>query len=57
MMECNGIAMLPEQLKPNAIIRGPLFPDTVQVVVATQMGGNVKFNGYGLKTSKLGGVN
>jgi len=44
--------MLPEQLKPNAIIRGPLFPEPVQVVVVQQMGGNVKFNGYGLKTGQ-----
>jgi superfamily II DNA or RNA helicase len=44
--------MLPEHLKPNAIIRGPLFPEPVQVVAALHLGGNVKLNGYGLKTGQ-----
>lgn len=44
--------MLPEHLKPNAIIRGPLFPEPVQVVAALHLSGNVKLNGYGLKTGQ-----
>ena len=44
--------MQPEQLKPNAIIRGPLFPEPVQIVAAIHLAGNVKLNGYGLKTGQ-----
>jgi superfamily II DNA or RNA helicase len=44
--------MLPEHLKANAIVRGPLFPELVQVVMATHFGGTVKLDGRGLQTGK-----
>ena len=37
--------MLLEQLKPNIIVRGPIFSEAVQVVVAIPMGSSVKFVG------------
>src|ERR1035438_1348967 len=42
-----------EDLKPNKILRGPLFPEPVQVLIATPMGPAVKLIGKGLNTSKL----
>jgi hypothetical protein len=42
-----------EDLKPNKILRGPLFPEPVQVLIATPMGTAVKLIGKGLNTSKL----
>ncbi len=45
--------MLPEQLKPGAILRGPIFPESVQVVLVTPMGTSMKLIGKGLTTGKL----
>src|SRR5208283_46503 len=44
--------MLVEQLKPNIIIRGPIFPEPVQVIVAIPMGTSVKLVGKGLNTNQ-----
>jgi len=45
--------MLTEELKPNIIIEGPLFPEPIQVITATPMGQSVKIQGKGLKTQKI----
>ena len=45
--------MKSEDLKPNKILRGPLFPEPVQVLVATPMGSAVKLIGKGLQTNKV----
>src|SRR5271163_3207277 len=45
--------MLIEQLKPNAIVRGPIFPEPVQVIVAIPMGISVKLIGKGLNTNQV----
>lgn len=37
--------MKSEDLKPNKILRGPLFPEPVQVLIATPMGSAVKLIG------------
>ncbi len=41
------------ELKPNKILRGPLFPEPVQVIVTVPMGAGVKLIGKGLQTSKV----
>ena len=41
-----------ETLKPNAIVRGPLFPERVQVILAVSMGESVKLIGKGLTSGK-----
>ena len=41
--------MLIDELKPNIIVRGPIFPEPVQVIVAIPMGTSVKLVGKGLK--------
>src|SRR5580658_5728686 len=45
--------MLVEQLKPNIVIRGPIFPEPVQVIVAIPMGTSVKLVGKGLNTNQV----
>jgi hypothetical protein len=45
--------MLAHQLKPHVIIHGPLFPEPVQVIVATPIGASVKLVGKGLRTSQV----
>ncbi len=45
--------MLLDQLKPGVILRGPIFPEPVQVVLVTPMGASVKLIGKGLTTGKL----
>src|SRR5438876_3007635 len=45
--------MLLDQLKPNIIVRGPIFPEPVQVIVAIQMGTSVKLVGKGLNTNQV----
>ncbi len=45
--------MLIEQLKPNAIVRGPIFPEPVQVLVAIPMGTSIKLVGKGLSTNQV----
>ena len=41
------------QLKPNKILRGPLFPEPVEVLVTVPMGDAVKLIGRGLQTGKV----
>src|SRR5438034_1249558 len=42
-----------EQLKPNIIVRGAIFPEPVQVIVVVPMGNSVKLIGKGLTTGKV----
>jgi superfamily II DNA or RNA helicase len=42
-----------DQLKPNVIVRGPIFPEPVQVIVAIPMGASVKLIGKGLNTGQV----
>ena len=42
-----------EDLKPNSILRGPLFPEPVQLIVAIPMGVSVKLVGKGLRTGQV----
>ena len=45
--------MLLNQLKPNIIVRGPIFPEPVQVLVVIPMGEAVKLIGKGLTTGQV----
>ena len=45
--------MLLDQLKPNVIVSGPIFPEPVQVNVAVSMGDSVKLVGRGLSTGQV----
>ena len=40
-------------LKPNTIIRGPIFPESVQVLVIVPMGTSFKLIGKGLRTGQV----
>src|SRR5579885_432487 len=42
-----------DQLKPNMIVRGPVFPEAVQVIVLIPMGDSVKLVGKGLSTGQV----
>ena len=42
-----------DQLKPNVIVRGAIFPEPVQVIVVVPMGNSVKLIGKGLTTGKV----
>jgi superfamily II DNA or RNA helicase len=42
-----------DQLKPNAIVRGSLFNEPVQVITAIPLGGSVKLYGKGLRTGQV----
>ena len=42
-----------EQLKPNAVLRGPIFPEPVQVIVAVPLGDAVKVVAKGLLTGQV----
>src|SRR5213593_2852508 len=42
-----------DQLKPNVIVRGAIFPEPVQVIVVVPMGASVKLIGKGLTTGKV----
>ena len=42
-----------DELKPGVTITGPLFPESVQVILVTDMGTSVKLIGKGLRTEKL----
>ena len=42
-----------KQLKPNAIVRGALFSEPVQVIAAVPLGGSVKLYGKGLRTGQV----
>src|SRR5258706_1244090 len=45
--------MLVDQLKPNIIIRGSIFPEPVQVLVVIPVGASVKLIGKGLNTNQV----
>ncbi len=45
--------MLIQQLKPNVIVRGPILPEPVQVLVVTQVGSSVKLIGKGLTSGRV----
>jgi hypothetical protein len=40
-------------IKPNTIIRGPIFPEPVQVLVVIPLGASVKLIGKGLRTGQV----
>jgi len=42
-----------DQLKPNVIVRGAIFPEPVQVIVVIPMGNSVKLIGKGLNSGKV----
>jgi len=41
------------RLKPNTIVRGPIFPEPVQVLVVVPLGESVKLIGKGLNTGQV----
>ncbi|MGI8960789.1 MAG: hypothetical protein ACR2IV_13700 [Bryobacteraceae bacterium] len=43
--------MLPEDLKQNVTVYGPLFPEPVQIIMAVPMGTSVKLIGKGVRSS------
>ncbi len=45
--------MVLSQLKPNVIVKGPIFPEPVQIISVTPMGKSVKLIGKGLKTGQV----
>lgn len=45
--------MKAEDLKPNKILRGPIFPEPVQIIVYFPMGDAVKLIAKGLNTSRV----
>ena len=49
-MRIGGAEMQLDQLKSGVIVRGPIFPEPVQVIVTVPMGDSVKLIGKGLNT-------
>src|SRR6202142_3708635 len=45
--------MLPEDLKQNVTVYGPLFPEPVQIIIAIPMGSSVKLIGKGVRSSTV----
>ena len=45
--------MKKEDLKPNIIVHGPIFPEPVQVIVATPMGDSIKLVGKGMNSGRV----
>ena len=45
--------MLLAELKPNVVVRGPILPEPVQVIVSIPMGASVKLVGKGLNTGQV----
>jgi SNF2 family DNA or RNA helicase len=45
--------MNPEDLKPNIIVRGPVFPEAVKVIRVVPMGGSIKLVGEGMTTGRV----
>ncbi len=45
--------MLLNQLKPDIVVRGPIFPEAIQVLVVNSMGAAVKLVGKGLNTGQV----
>jgi len=42
-----------DQLKPNITVRGPIFPEPVQIITIIPMGDSVKLIGKGLNTGQV----
>lgn len=42
-----------DQLKPNLVVRGALFPEAVQVITTIPLGDSVKLIGQGLRTNQV----
>src|SRR5579862_5662442 len=49
----SSIRMLPEQLKQNVTVHGPLFPEPVQIILAVPMGSSVKLIGKGVRSNTV----
>ncbi|CAN5882732.1 helicase-related protein [soil metagenome] len=47
------IVVSADRLKPNTIVRGPIFPEPVQVLVVVPLGESVKVIGKGLTTGQV----
>ncbi len=45
--------MKKEDIKPNIIVRGHIFPEPVQIIVGVPMGDAVKLIGKGLSTGQV----
>src|SRR3990172_3565668 len=45
--------MKKEDIKPNIIVRGPIFPEHVQIIVGIPMGDSIKLIGKGLSTGQV----
>ncbi|MFZ3167837.1 MAG: hypothetical protein WA130_09500 [Candidatus Methanoperedens sp.] len=45
--------MKKEDIKPNIIVRGPIFPEPVQIIVGILMGDSIKLIGKGLSTGQV----
>ena len=45
--------MIVDQLKPNITVRGPIFPEPVEVLIAQPMGDSIKLIGKGLITNQV----
>ena len=45
--------MQANKLKPNVIVRGPMFPEPIQVIIVTPMGDSIKLVGKGLTSGKV----
>jgi superfamily II DNA or RNA helicase len=43
----------PLQIHPNAILRGPIFPEPIQVILVEQRGSHTKIIGKGLESGKV----
>jgi hypothetical protein len=46
--------MKAEDLKPNKILRGPIFPEPVQIIICISMGDAVKLVGNRRKWTEVG---
>jgi len=42
-----------DQLKPNVVVRGPIFPEPVQVITTSAVGASVKLVGRGLNSNQV----
>ncbi len=40
-------------IKPNVIVRGPIFPERVKVITTIPMGDSIKLVGEGMETGKV----
>ena len=45
--------MYSNEIKPNCIVRGSIFPEPVQVILVTSIGNSIKLIGKGLTTNKV----